>query len=306
MNAIATINRDHTAAQVALIKRTVAKDCDADEFNLFMAAAQRTRLDPLRKQISAIVFNKKRADKRQLAIITTIDGLRVIASRCGDYRPMETAPRIEYDETAKDPATNPLGIVRAEVICFKRHGEEWHPVAGEAYWDEFAPIEDEWAEGPDGRRAKTGKRKLSDTWKRMGRLMIAKCAEGQALRRGWPDDLAGLYGEDEMQKAIVIDVASEIIEDYEEQQRTQRIGHGQGLMFQTEAGAPLVHVERGKIADFLYSFYRNADTAEQIGKFREINAESLKAFWAWEPGDAHEIKQFAEQRLEAFKQGDAQ
>ncbi|MDD3446583.1 MAG: recombinase RecT [Zavarzinia sp.] len=175
---VTPLRSSYTGAQLDLIKRTVAADTNAEEFNLFIAVAQRAQLDPLRKQISAIVFNKNAKDqsKRRMAIITTIDGLRSIAARSLRYRPDEDEPDFIYDEAAKSDL-NPLGLVRARVNVYMKDADanEWRRVPGVAYWDEFAPIEAEWAEGEDGRRRPTGAQKLSDTWKRMGRLMLAKC-----------------------------------------------------------------------------------------------------------------------------------
>lgn len=294
-------SRDLTAAQLDLIKRTVAKDCDLTEFDHFMAVASRLGLDPLRKQICALVFNKKDASKRSMSIITQIDGFRVIAARQGDYRPMETAPVIEYDDAAKDPATNPLGIVRAEVKVWKRHGAEWHPVTGEAYWDEFVPLEQEWAyDEAAGKRTPSGPKVLTEKspWRRMGRVMIAKVAEAQALRRGWPDDLSGVYADEELQRAHVIDVASELVSDFQESERLKRVGAKDALLFLFDPSAPLESIDRGDIADRLTRFYeREAKSAQDIIDFRTRNEASLKTFWAWAPGDALEVKRIAEQRI---------
>jgi phage recombination protein Bet len=306
VNQIVQIRQgDLSPRQLDLIRRTVAKDCDTTEFDHFMAVASRLGLDPLRKQICAMVFNKNDAKKRNMSIITQIDGFRVIAARQGDYRPMETAPIIEYDEAAKDPATNPLGIVRAEVRVWKRHGSEWHQVAGEAYWDEFVPLEQEWAyDEIAGKRQPTGPRVLTEKspWRRMGRVMIAKVAEAQALRRGWPDDLSGVYADEELHRAQVIDVASELVANYQETERLQRVGAKDTLLFlfDFESGN-LEAVERGNIADRLTRFYeREAASAQQIIDFRQRNEASLKTFWAWAPGDALEVKKIAEGRVAAL------
>ena len=147
-------------------------------------------LDPFSKQITAIVFNKGNAEKRQMSIITGIDGMRAIAARSGRYRPDGEEPLIEYSEDAKDPCTNPLGIVKAVVriyIADVLKGGGWQPVIGVAHWDEFAPIKDEWAYDEDARKRKpTGKQTLDGNWPKMGRVMICKCAEAQALRRAFP------------------------------------------------------------------------------------------------------------------------
>ena len=103
MNAVVPIRASDafSGSQLALIKSTVAADCNAQEFDLFVTVARNAGLDPFRKQISALVFNKNKPDKRRMAIVTTIDGLRVIASRSGRYRPDEEEARYEYDADLK-------------------------------------------------------------------------------------------------------------------------------------------------------------------------------------------------------------
>lgn len=302
MNAIVPLRSGALSApQIDLIKRTVAKDTNQAEFDHFMHTASHLGLDPLRKQILCIVFNKNDDKKRSMTIIVPQDGLRVIAARHGDYGPARDEPEIDYDEALKSEL-NPHGIVRAKVTLWKRYADGWHPVVGVAYWEEFAAIDEEieWRENENGKRYphKTGNAKLADNWRRMGRVMIAKCATCQALRAGWPDDFAGVYGEEEMQRAVIIDAASEIVADYQEQQRMERIGQGEGALFVFEAGGALVHVERGHIADRLTAFYeREAKTAQEIIDFRQRNEASLKTFWAWAPNDALEVKKIQERRL---------
>lgn len=110
---------DFSASQLTTIKNTVAKDTNTTEFDLFMNAARSYGLDPFRKQISAIVFNKDKPDKRQMAIIVGRDGLRSIAARCGDYRPASGPASVVYSDEAKD-STNPKGIVSVGITLFKQ------------------------------------------------------------------------------------------------------------------------------------------------------------------------------------------
>lgn len=301
MNQLVPIRADATALsgkQLDLIKRTVAKDCNAAEFDHFMHTASHLGLDPLRKQVLCVVFNKDKPDKRQMTIIVPQDGLRVIAARQRDYGPARDEPEIDYDPALKSDL-NPHGIVRAKVTLWKRYADGWQPVVGVAYWDEFAPIEDEWAYDPEqGKRRPTGKQKLAENWKRMGRVMIAKCATCQALRAGWPDDFAGVYGEEEIQRAVVIDAASEIIAEYQETERLTRVGGRDALLFLFDPAGALENVERGKIADRLTAFYeREVRSAQEIIDFRTRNEAALKTFWAWTPADALEVKKIAERRL---------
>jgi phage recombination protein Bet len=287
--------------QLDLIKRTVAKDCDAAEFDHFMHTASHLGLDPLRKQVLCVVFNKHDPKKRSMTIIVPQDGLRVIAARQKDYGPARDEPEIEYDDAIKSDL-NPHGIVRAKVTLWKRYSDGWQPVVATAYWDEFAPIEEavEWRENDQGKRYphKTGEQKLADNWRRMGRVMITKCATCQALRAGWPDDFAGVYGEEEMQRAIVIDAASEVVAEYKEAERLQRVGTNDGLLFVFDPAAGIESVARGQIADRLTRYYeREAPDAQALIDFRQRNEASLKTFWAWAPGDALEVKKIQERRI---------
>jgi hypothetical protein len=97
---------------LALIRRTVARDTTDDEFALFIHWARALRLDPLRRQVHAIVFNDPR--KRRLSLVTSIEGVRAVAARTGNYRPDETAPTFSFDEARRNEA-NPAGLVSAAV-----------------------------------------------------------------------------------------------------------------------------------------------------------------------------------------------
>lgn len=300
MNNIATLSPGFTGRQLDLIRNTVARDCQPEEFNLFIAVAQRAGLDPFRKQISALVFNKNKPDKRRMSIITGIDGLRAIAARSGRYRPDEDEPKITYDQSLKGP-TNPLGIEKAVVRIFIRDegGHEWRPVAGVAHWDEFAPITEEWAEDPQtGKRRPSGKMVLdtSGNWFRMGRVMISKCAEAQALRKAFPEDLSGLYEGAEMDQAKVVDLTpTEIIEATQVTDRLERIGGAGGIMFQLSPSSPLEPVALGKVADRVMHAARDFDL-QALSWFESANQQPLREFWARAQSDALAVKKFLEGR----------
>ena len=105
MNNVVTLPASASAfpvAQLRLIKETVAKDCNTDEFDLFVTVARNAGLDPFRKQISAIVFSQERSQEAE-----DVDHhhdrrpSRTIAARSGRYRPDENEPEIEYDPALK-------------------------------------------------------------------------------------------------------------------------------------------------------------------------------------------------------------
>lgn len=160
---------DFSDEQVSLIKRTIAKDSTDDELKLFMHQCKRTGLDPMTRQI----YFMKRAGK--VTIQTSIDGFRVIAERSGDYAGQDEPEFIYKGEK--------LDCAKVKVYRFK--GEQRYLAAvGVAYWAEYFPGE---AQG--------------FMWKKMPHTMLAKVAEALALRKAYPQDLSGLYTNDEMNQA---------------------------------------------------------------------------------------------------------
>ena len=304
MNAVVPINPNdvYSGRQLALIRQTVAADCNSSEFDLFVTVARNAGLDPFRKQISALVFNKNKPDKRRMAIVTTIDGLRVIAARSGRYRPDEDEPDFEYAPDLKGP-TNPLGLVKARVkihVADPQKAGGWKPVTGVAYWDEFAPISDEWVEDDaTGRRKRSGA-KVLDTggnWGRMPRLMLAKCAEAQALRKAFPEDLSSLYEAAEFDQAQVIDLTpSEMVDQALTEDRLAKVGGNMGILFQLFPNAPLESVPIGKLGDKIIETIGEFSTIEQMRWFESANTQPLREYWARLPTEALEIKKKIEAR----------
>lgn len=290
--------RDYTGAQLDLVKRTVAADCDHNEFNLFVEVCKRVGLDPFRRQIHAVVYNKDKPDKRKMSIITGIDGFRAVAGRSNQYRPDENEADITYRADLKDPNTNPLGIEKAVVTCWKYGPDgQWHPLKGVAYWDEFAPLTEIWEYSQEaGKKQPSGKFKLGGQWPKMGRVMISKCAEAQAIRKGWPEDLSGVYSPEEMAKADVDDKsASEVIEEHRTQLRLSALNAAHSIAIQWAAGEPIDFVPDGAFHDKACAFINGA-VEGQLNAFEGINRLSLQEFWARNKADALDIKKCMEDR----------
>lgn len=168
-----------------LLKRTIAKGATDDEFALFLHQSKRTGLDPFSRQIHLVKRKRWNTDKEcyeEIASIQVgIDGYRLIAERSGKYIP----GGIEYKE--KDGV-----LISAIATVFKIYDKPY-PVTAEARLEEYCP------------RNKEGK--PIGLWTKMPYLMLGKCAESLALRKAFPQELAGLYTDDEMPPMDVSSVA---------------------------------------------------------------------------------------------------
>lgn len=315
----ATAIRNFEPRQIALIKNTVAKDTNADEFNLFVEVARNKGLDPFLGQIIPMVFSKDNAAKRKLTIIISRDGQRVIAQRCGDYRPASKPAEYLIDPDKIDPATNPKGIITATVYLWKQdpHSKAWYEVCGQADWDEFAPLTSVPAGGwkteetgetwQDSGRAKTRrvpvgeiKQQLDDSgnWARMPKLMIAKCAEMQALRAGWPEQFSGFYDEAELHRAKILDAnAAEVAENFATDQRLALV-NAQGTipLVLDRVEGKIEFIAQGQFADTVLGWLKDAVSADDITAFEERNQNAFKQFWALEKADALALRKSIDAR----------
>lgn len=160
--------------QLDLLKATIAKGTTDHQFKLFTEVAQRTGLNPFAKQIYAVVRNG------QMTIQTGVDGYRLIAQRTGEYAgqrgPEWCGPDGIWRDVWLDSA--PPAAARVGVL---RHGFT-EPVWGVAL-------------------TKSYQQPQSPLWKTMPEVMVAKCAEVLALRKAFPQELSGLYADEEMHQA---------------------------------------------------------------------------------------------------------
>lgn len=154
-----------------LLRKTIANGAPPLEFEMFVADCNRRGLDPFAKQTYLI----KRGGRWQQQ--TSIDGYRLIADRTGKYAGSDEP--VFDTEDAGHPN-------KATVTVWKIVNGQRCPFTASARWAEHVAL----FNGKPG-----------ETWERMPYLMLAKCAESAALRKAFPQELSGLYTNEEMQQA---------------------------------------------------------------------------------------------------------
>ncbi len=172
-----------TSDQVAIARNTVAKGLNDDEFSVFLYNCQRQGIHPLDGLLIPISRNDNEAGGKRLTFVTTVDLLRSRAAETNDYAGSED-PKFEYIAGAENPQS-------ATVTVWKIVQGMRCEFTATARWAEYYPGE-----------------KQGFMWRNKPHVMLGKCAEGLALRKAFPKQLAGLYLEEELQKEPVKKVAA--------------------------------------------------------------------------------------------------
>ena len=162
---------------IQLIKESYCRGATDQEFNIFLAVANARGLNILTGQVYSIprTINKGKSTERMVRTIQVgIDGLRAIAQRSGQCLGI-SAPRYQY-------VANPLnGKPTREILCCKvvvkrAVGTHVGEFEGLVYKDE----------------------RRGQLHGIMPHTMIGKCAEAEALRKAFPEEIGQFYVPEEM------------------------------------------------------------------------------------------------------------
>jgi phage recombination protein Bet len=161
--------------QLAALKQLGLANAPKADLAVFLHYAQRTGLDPFARQLYMIERGGR------YTIQASIDGLRIVAQRSGEYAGQvgpywcgDDGEWIDVWLDTKPPVAAKVGVMR------KGFNEPLWAVAKFDSYNANSPI-----------------------WRKMPDTMIAKCAEALALRKAFPNDLSGIYTTEEMEQAEV-------------------------------------------------------------------------------------------------------
>ena len=161
-------------SQVAALKQLGLSQASQGDLKVFFHQSQRTGLDPFARQIYMINRGGK------FTIQTSIDGFRIVAQRSGNYGGQTPAEWCGEDGVWKDVWLDKTPPRAARIGVYYK--DTPNPTYAVAKWDSYAQDK-------------------SPIWAKMPDLMLAKCAEALALRKAFPNDLSGLYTNDEMNQS---------------------------------------------------------------------------------------------------------
>jgi len=146
-----------------IVKKTVSsKPLTDEQFLYFLELCKLYDLNPFLKQVTVI------PQKNKVSAFVTIDGLWAIAQRTGRVNGLESGTRKEGNDY--------VGYCKLYVKDMS------YPIITEVYLSEFI---------------NPGKHGRVSAWDKMPKYMVKKVAEAHALKRAFPENLSGLYSEEE-------------------------------------------------------------------------------------------------------------
>ncbi len=174
-----------------ILMNSVFKNLFEDEAHLAWRLSKRRGLDVEAKQIFFVPYVDKKGNRSVIAQ-TSIDGLRLIAARTGNYGGqinakltvrLKNGDKKVIDHEEYDPSeTKEIISGTIEII----NKESPQPQKATALLKSYA---------------KTYNGQLQGLWGTMPDVMLLKCAESLALRKAFPEEVGGIYSNEEMDQA---------------------------------------------------------------------------------------------------------
>lgn len=166
------------------LRNTMALGATDDEFKMFVLFCQSTGLNPLKKEIWFIKtkgYTKKDGTSvdGRVQMMTGINGYLAIANNHPMFDGMECEIKKELNQPFPEYA-----------IAKVWRKDRKYPSTAQAFWKEYCQP------GINGRQS---------IWDQKPSIMIAKVAKSIALREAFPQEMGGLYTEEEMPKEFSAD-----------------------------------------------------------------------------------------------------
>lgn len=200
----------------------IPRDTPEGTIRMFGRFCAESNLSPFKRQVHLI----KRGDR--FTIQTGIDGYRSIADRTGRYAGNDDylfdEGLTEYQHIVQKKGTHP---VTATATVYKLVGNIRVPFTATARWEEYCPQKGQ-----------------AFMWEKMPYLMIGKTAESLALRKAFPDELGGVYTDEEMEQAGPIEEV-----ERQPQRQTHEVAPGASV---TVFDCTQEAIEKGKYAGVVW------------------------------------------------------
>ncbi len=162
-------------AEYDVLRNTICKELTKAELTMFGMICQRNGLDPFSGQIC--VTKRKSKGEDRMVVQIQVDGFRALAEDTGEYDGQEEPAYSHEPHEAKSKDDWHPHWARVVVYRRKPDGRQMS-FSAKVYWSEFVQTKF------DGT--------VQHNWRQMPYLMLAKCAEVQALRKAFPRKLGGI------------------------------------------------------------------------------------------------------------------
>lgn len=170
-----------TAEQRQILRDSFSNGASDAEFAALLEVSMQRGLNPFKREVFFVQRWSNEQHKMVWATQVSIDGLRLIAQRSGLYDGQDEP---EFTENADG------SLKSCRVRVFRK---DWtRPAVGIAFWNEYVQTTKD---------KQSGQTRPNSMWSKMGRTMLAKCAEALAIRKAFPESAGGIYSDAEMMQA---------------------------------------------------------------------------------------------------------